>query len=281
MWKHYSEEASISSWQGFVQFQARFEASRNWVFRGQADWEWPLKTTLERVAESYALQFTDLPKIEQGLVRKFQRHYHHFSTDRPKEDDYVEWLSIMQHHGSPTRMLDFTYSIYVALFFAVVDSKVGKESALWCVDSDWLHDKYKKTTTTPYVKRLQDDVAAHYLDINKIVLNDRIRFVYCANPFRMNQRLTVQQGAFLLPLDITVPFMENLERTLSETSEISKVMKVKLVLHEQFLNEALVNLHHMNVTRAALFPGLDGFAGYLKMLTKFPNAIHTNTDRYL
>lgn len=136
MWKHYSEEASISSWQGFVQFQARFEASRNWVFRG-------------------------------------------------------------------------------------------------------------------------------------------------ANPFRMNQRLTVQQGAFLLPLDITVPFMENLERTLSETSEISKVMKVKLVLHEQFLNEALVNLHHMNVTRAALFPGLDGFAGYLKMLTKFPNAIHTNTDRYL
>jgi hypothetical protein len=281
MIRHYSDEIGISSWEAFVRFQARFEPSKNWIFRGQVKWEWPLKTSLERAAESYGLQFDNLPRIEQGLIRKFQRHYHHFSADRPKDDDYIEWLSIMQHYGSPTRLLDFTYSIFIALFFAVVDSEVHKEAALWCVDSDWLHDKYMKTTRTEYVAKFRDDISARYLETHKIALNDRIRFLYCVNPFRMNPRLTIQQGAFLVPLEISKPFMKNLEATVTDTSETSKILKVKLVLHDNFLNSILTNLHRMNVTRAALFPGLEGFAQYLKMLTKIPNAIHTNTDKFL
>jgi hypothetical protein len=43
----------------------------------------------------------------------------HFLADTPDQDDWLEWIALMQHYGAPTRFLDWTYSLYVAVFFAV------------------------------------------------------------------------------------------------------------------------------------------------------------------
>jgi hypothetical protein len=78
-----------------------------------------LKTTLERACESYDIPLEKARVIEDILLRNFMRKYHHYSQHIPDRGNTLEWLSVMQHYGAPTRLLDFTYSVYVAAYFAL------------------------------------------------------------------------------------------------------------------------------------------------------------------
>lgn len=277
----YTEADPITSWNAFSRFARHFKSKKNWIFRGQSTWSWPLSTNLERLARDYDIDADKLPNIEQGLIRKFKRHYSHFAKHVPDDRDYMEWLSIMQHYGAPTRLLDFTYSIFVALYFAVIDSKMQHKSAIWCIDSDWINRKYANNTKTNYKQIIKNDKALRYLESNIVVLNDKITSVYCPSAFHLNRRLTVQQGTFIMPTNSTKPFMRNLNEMLTIPSESSKILKAKLVLNKSFFEEALYNLYRMNITTASLFPGIIGFAKYLRMLTKIPNTIMSATDIFL
>lgn len=107
----YTDKVTVPSWEDFIGLTTKNNNWGNWILRGQTDWKWTLKTTLERSAENMGIGFVELPKLKQGMIRKFKRQYAHFSSDLPSDDDYIEWLSIMQHFGAPTRLLDFSYSI--------------------------------------------------------------------------------------------------------------------------------------------------------------------------
>lgn len=50
----------------------------------------------------------------------------------PKDGEFIEWLSIMQHFGAPTRLLDFSQSMYVALFMAM-DNSFYDNFSIWCI----------------------------------------------------------------------------------------------------------------------------------------------------
>ncbi len=76
--------------------------------------------------------------MKNGLFGNFwSRRYFQYRSHIRNEYDYLEWLSIMQHFGAPTRLLDFTYSIYIALYFAIEHMNQEEYSAIWCINPKW------------------------------------------------------------------------------------------------------------------------------------------------
>ncbi len=78
---------------------------------------------------------------------------------------------------------------------------------------------------------------------------------YIGHPFELNTRLVVQQGVFLVPGNVTVPYEENLGALGDRTGNAERLT---LRLNVDELKNARLQLRRMNVSEATLFPGLDG-----------------------
>ncbi len=121
----------IHSWAEFVGIIQSWQGFRNWCFRGQASAEWSLRSSLSRHIEVSKVCEQVWELQESRIRRIFRRKSHLFLTD-PPQDDELEWLALMQHHGAPTRLLDFTWSPYVAAFFAL--ERATSNAAIWAVN---------------------------------------------------------------------------------------------------------------------------------------------------
>lgn len=82
-------------------------------------------------------------------------------------------------------------------------------------------------------------------------------FAYVLTPFRLNERLRIQKGTFLAPGDITIGFEENLTAMRGHNDPANVI---QIVIPAQCRRDALKHLYYMNVSRASLFPGLEGYA---------------------
>jgi hypothetical protein len=244
-----------------------------WVFRGQKCCSWGLETELERSLKKFGPTKKDRRKIEGGLVRLFKRQFRQFGVPVPAERDYMEWLALMRHYGAPTRLLDWTYSFFVALFFAVEKAKV--ESSVWALDTEWTASRFQKKYPSQW--RLigtggNDPNARYFKTFNKVFLAKK-RFVINMNSYNLNERLVIQQGTFLCPGDIGSSFEENLIALTNRESFAGKLIKFVIPADAGLRKDILKRLHRMNMNRATLFPGLDGFAQSLKVRMLFPQLL--------
>ena len=96
------------------------EDHKRWLFRGQRNPEWELETSLERASRRCVVEQI---QYERTVVPEFRRHAYSFLSHVPNETNTLEWLALMQHYGAPTRPLDFTYSFWIALFFAFEEAE--------------------------------------------------------------------------------------------------------------------------------------------------------------
>jgi len=237
-----------------------------WIYRGQKDSKEGLKTTLERACENYGLRLlpNDAKRIEERLLREFQRKYHHYSQHIPDSGNTLEWLSLMRHYGAPTRLLDFTYSFYVAAYFALEEAE--KDCAVWAINTEWAVEESKaKFTKGTAAWRFLKEFITHEKEkaFKKVFMRaDHKKFACPQNPFRLNERLTIQKGTFMCPGDVTSSFEENL-RSLSGSDKKQNI--VKIIIPHRFRRHILDILDGMNISRAALFPDLDGFAKSLNV----------------
>jgi hypothetical protein len=253
-----------------------------WAFRGQSDGNWGLSTKFEREAKKYQFGSYFFRNREKAILLEFQRKAHHYLQNLPPPENDIAWLSIIQHYGGPTRLLDFTYSYYVAAFFAMEASVV--DSAIWAVninkwikhvgENDYLNVKEVKTMA-------YEDMIDRSNDFANAAISQRQNydFVYVVEPFHQHERISIQQGLFLFPGNIDMPFEHNLcsafeldfkdlldKNSLDlKFSDIDKldssgISIMKIIIPYNFHSKALTDLFRMNVTAATLFPGLDGFA---------------------
>lgn len=117
-----------------------------WIFRGQSYFEWDLKTSLERFLQDEKGENVDrynmrryyydlssvIPAINSLTDKKFERFEPSDLNCRKNGTlPQYELLCFARHHGFPTPILDWTYSYYVAAFFAFVSAKKDQDVAIF------------------------------------------------------------------------------------------------------------------------------------------------------
>jgi hypothetical protein len=119
-------------------FDADADLAKNaWLFRGVGDAEFELAPTIERDAVGTALKW---PELEIDVSEDFKSRANLYLT--PPGEGKLGWLALMQHYGVPTRLLDFTLSPFVALYFAAKPcatpsrKETPKFARLWALDSN-------------------------------------------------------------------------------------------------------------------------------------------------
>jgi len=144
-----------------------------WIFRGQSKSDWPLRTTLERAIEKTKRPRSDLLDVERRIITHFRRmaHLHpEISSDDITAMNHFEICTKIQHHGGPTRLLDFTHSFWVAVFFALElthgHTDPAVPPAVWAIESTtlwkqaWRHRALRKETREDFPWDTWDTFAA-------------------------------------------------------------------------------------------------------------------------
>lgn len=259
---------NFSKWSQFVNFINKLTDS--WYFRGQSNSTWDLKSSLERSDFFHLYE-----EIEHSFIIDFQRGAKNFLTEKELPENIIEWLALMQHHGAPTRLLDFTKSPYIASYFAFENADTREKSvAIWAINGNILKDrvekylelrhdeefekKRSKFSDEDYEKtrrRLTDK------DFEEIFIRDDKSCILPVEPFKMNNRYALQQSIFISPGNSYETFMEQLEFLEDDTLKTI----VKICLPTAIRKEVLRDLQKMNINRSSMFPDLDGYAIGLKI----------------
>ncbi|MFZ5910362.1 MAG: FRG domain-containing protein [Chloroflexota bacterium] len=249
-------EVTISSWNWFDK-QLDKHRPREWLFRGHSKSSWELRTSLDRL-------FDDAQKIirdatgkdrkfakkvhEELLIKSFQKNANLYLKFLPDYAKPLEWLAIMQHYGTPTRLLDVTLSPHTATFFAL------EEGIDDCCVFAFNHAEIKRVNKTI----LKKDT---YKDVQDEIFQSEDRFITVFNPEYGNERLVPQKGLFLVPSQVE----ESFENLLADYLEfVDDAICIKYVIPAQLRYRGLERLQKMNITAATLFPGIDGFCRSLK-----------------
>ncbi len=264
---------TIRTWESLSDtYSLLFSTKRRWLFRGQKDAGWSLQPSLERALERFRRPIDQLRWCERFLLREFKRNFHRYSSYVPLDCDDAEWLALMQHHGAPTRLLDWTYSFHIALFFAIESANERSKCAIWAVDNDFLRNLLLREKATKFSKEERDiydrgDDKDHRV-LNRIFDVDA-DIILPMNPLRLNKRLAVQQGIFLFSQSKTEPFSTTFDRLRKGNPDAFR--EFKIVCSRRLLGNALRTLQNINVSRVSLFPGLDGFTQSLENRLAVPN----------
>lgn len=305
--KHFQEPtivtATMECWNDITSFNQLFLS--NYIFRGQADSEWGLEPSLERLVKRHHPNYKDknIPSIyEHKMLKEFKYKYPLYEINvHPKENENLEWLTLMQHFGTPTRLLDFTNSLFVALYMAL-DGSFSDSSAIWAINKLATEREHIKTyMSTNAIHSTPKRVIDTYIrdKANSVIGMSRTssveKEIFPVYPQLCNERVSIQQGLFLMASDLDVTFTEvfdsfyrienNIEVPIKELLNYSysvakftgwpNLVLFKIIIPKKFKWELTQLLNQMNITAETLYPGLGGLAKSLSSLQLRDSDIYT------
>lgn len=236
----------------------------NFLYRGQANAEWRLQSSLERILGDNWTG-AQVKKFEDMSLNQFKSKFHLYDKENVKPDSKLAWLSLMQHYGVPTRLLDFTGSPYVALYFALeyYNPQQNLPLSLYAFDYSAILEKsiayikskdkeFLETSESVYEK--QDEIFSNVVD--------RFRFdiAWVTEPKLLNVRLDRQSGSFLLSGNSDLKIEETLNLEI-----YSSVNLIKYIIHQDLYVGIFSLLRKMNITSKSLYGDLDGVARGIRM----------------
>ncbi len=245
-------EKRLASWGEFDQF-VRNKRFRQWIYRGHTNSVWPLESSLFRlfyeVGKATLVSRGKKKKLarnshERVALQKFMATARQYDIPLPLNDDPLEWFAVMQHYGAPTRLLDATFSPYVAAYFAI-ENGIG-DAAIYC---------FRQKVFREIDESSFPDVNSMYRDI----LNQKDDVIFVYEPKWTTPRLLAQQGLFLVPNSIS-----RSHDTIMDSYELVERDAVKLIIPEKLRDDGVHYLRRMNISSSMLFPGIEGFCRSLR-----------------
>jgi hypothetical protein len=237
----------LTHWKAFVE---ETDQLNGWAFRGEVSATWPLMTSLARRLQAYCPDPGLWPLREMRSLRIFRRKAHNYLNDESPLRDDLRSLALMQHHGAPTRLLDFSKSPYVAAFFAL--EHASADAAVYALNTPRLWNSAPLAMPELTREAIDPRIAGHF---DRYFLPNTNPVIWFGEPAEMDRRLVAQSGLFVIPGRIDLP----LEQLLDSYHQRNELL-TKYVLSQSMRREAMAALYRMNVTFASLFPDLEGLA---------------------
>jgi hypothetical protein len=245
-WRELHELLFDETWQPSI---CRFRS--NLAYRGRADARHDLRTSLIRLGG-------DLCAIEGHLLRNFRKYASPASV--PK-DSVWNWLALGQHHGLPTRLLDWTFSPYVALHFATCDlGRMDVDGVVWTIDYVRVHELAPKALRSALDSEGANVFTTEMLEqtcrnLHGLEGFSTRPFVVFVEPPSFDDRIINQYALFSLASRADVL----LNDWLADHPDLAR----RIVIPASLKWEVRDKLDQANVTERVLFPGLDGLCGWL------------------
>jgi hypothetical protein len=264
----------IKRWKDFKAMISE-DKYRSWAFRGQANAEWSINSKLSRYLTDFNVNKEAWEFQEERILRIFKRKAHLFLNHIPPDDDDFQWLALMQHHGTPTRLIDFTWSPYVAAFFALEQATTN--AAIWAVFPPNINYSPEQRIRAGSVIDAPSRWIGTPGNYKKYFLPSTSAFAVIGEPEIMNQRLIAHAGTFVVPGKIDEPL-----ETILLDFECDQDIVLKIELDTASIRkEAMRDLYYSNITQATLFPGIDGMARSLAYELEFHWAFDPDSMKIL
>ncbi len=236
----------------------------NYIYRGHADSSWKLESTLERtLGKNWSKELAG--KFEDHYLNLFKSKYHIYNDNEHEPKSKLAWLSVMQHYGAPTRLIDFTESPYVALYFALeaYNPLLQKDLAIYAIDYASIMD-----TSLSFISKCdsgfnkqRSDIIGHQDELfDEVVDRFSYEIVWITEPLELNARIDRQSGMFLISGDKE----KRIEELLS-LEIYNDVNVTKYVVPHSIYENIYALLRKMNINAKTIYGDLGGLAKSIKM----------------
>lgn len=246
-WQQLCEEVYHDSWKPLM---GRYRS--DYAFRGLSDKNYELKN-------SFLRNCGDAPELEYHLLRNFRKYS--IQNEHKKSDTFWRSLVLAQHHGLPTRLIDWTYSPFIAMHFATANTeKYDTDGVIWKVD----FVKVNQLVPSPFSDLLTEEKCNAFTlemleKVGSLTEFDKMtkeNLVIFFEPPSLDDRIVNQFALFSVMTDPTA-ILDNL---LIRHPEIYR----RIIIPKELKLEVRDKLDQANITERVLFPGLDGLAKWLK-----------------
>jgi hypothetical protein len=247
-WNELLNEVYYDSWKPEME---RYRS--DYAFRGLSDCRYQLRN-------SFLRNCGDHPELEYHLLRNFRKYAR---TNEPRHTDtQLRAIVLAQHHGLTTRLLDWTYSPFVAMHFATANTeKFDTDGVIWQVD----FVKVNRLAPEPLNALLTNEkcnaftvemLETEFLSLQKFDEKIGKGQVLFFEPPSLDERIVNQFALFSIMTDATSILDEWLVKHSGLYRRIIIPAKLKWEIRDK--------LDQANITERVLFPGLDGLASWLK-----------------